>query len=82
MIPPAGASRCLPADWTGFELRYRFRETVYNIGVRQTTGSGASVIVDGVLQPDPAIRLVDDRLEHRVEVRLPKRAAQILKPAA
>jgi len=53
-------------------LRYRYRETVYQISVRQSSGAGMSVQVDGVAQPDLAILLVDDRQEHRVEVNLQK----------
>jgi cellobiose phosphorylase len=26
---------CLPADWDGFTMHYRFRETIYHINVRQ-----------------------------------------------
>ena len=33
---------CLPADWTGFTMRYRYRETTYEIAIRQTlAGAGA-----------------------------------------
>jgi len=61
---------CLPADWKGFTLHYRYRETVYHITVLQISdGNGeTSVTVDGVEQPDKVIPLVDDRQEHSVEV--------------
>jgi cellobiose phosphorylase len=64
---------CLPADWTGFTVHYRYRETVYHIVVLQTSGDNGEmgVTVDGVEQDDKAIRLVDDRREHEVEVRMP-----------
>ena len=61
---------CLPADWSEFKLHYRYRETVYHITVRQASGAGMAVSVDGVAQSDPAIALVDDRREHQVEVTL------------
>jgi cellobiose phosphorylase len=63
----------LPADWEGFTVHYRYRETVYHIAVlRREVGDGAtSVTVDGVEQPDTAISLVDDHQEHAVEVRIP-----------
>ena len=63
---------CLPADWKGFTLHYRYRETVYHITVRQhTTGNGEmSVTVDGVERPDKVIPLVDDRQEHSAEVNI------------
>jgi len=61
---------CLPADWKGFTLHYRYRETVYHITVLQTcAGNGEmSVTVDGVERQDKVIPLVDDRQEHSVEV--------------
>ena len=63
---------CLPADWDGFKMHYRYRETVYHIAVLQMqTGSDEmSVTVDGVEQHDKAVPLVDDHREHSVEVRI------------
>ena len=63
----------LPADWKGFTVHYRYRETVYHIAVlRRQVGDGATgVTVDGVPQPDETIPLVDDHQEHSVEVRIP-----------
>ncbi|HEY3384573.1 MAG TPA: glucoamylase family protein [Vicinamibacterales bacterium] len=61
---------CLPADWTGFTVHYRYRETVYHIRVHQTppTTGEERVTVDGRDQADMSIPLVDDHEEHRVEV--------------
>jgi cellobiose phosphorylase len=64
---------CLPAEWTGFKIHYRYRETVYHIAVTQTpagdAGSGVTqVSVDGVGMPDKAITLADDHREHMVAV--------------
>ena len=66
----------LPDDWKGFSLRYRYRETFYKIEIRQATGSNQArrVTVDGIVQADAVITLVDDRQEHAVEL-------QIYKPA-
>jgi cellobiose phosphorylase len=63
---------CLPEDWDSFKVHYRYRETSYHITVLQThAGSDeTSVTVDGVEQPDKAVPLIDDRLEHTVEVRI------------
>ena len=63
----------LPADWEGFTVYYRYRETVYHIAVlRGQVGDGATrVTVDGVLQQDTTIPLIDDHQEHWVEVRIP-----------
>jgi cellobiose phosphorylase len=63
---------CLPADWKGFTLHYRYRETLYHINVLQVSaGNGkTSVIVDGVEQQDKTISLVDDHQDHSVEVHI------------
>jgi len=63
----------LPADWEGFTVHYRYRETVYHIAVlRGKVGDvTASVTVDGTPQQDTTITLVDDHQEHAVEVRIP-----------
>ena len=64
---------CLPADWEGFKIHYRYRETVYHIAVLQTpAGNGEMCVsVDGIEQHDKTIPLVDDHKEHWVEVRIP-----------
>ena len=61
---------CLPADWQGFTVHYRHRETVYHIKtVRTTAGRGGmTVTVDGVGQQTAVIPLADDRREHQVVV--------------
>ena len=63
---------CLPADWETFKLHYRYRETIYHINVRQLRNADdkAGVTVDGVEQPDKNVSLVDDGVEHAVEVRI------------
>ncbi len=62
---------CLPDDWDGFRVHYRYRETIYHIAVlRMSSGGGAGIILDGVLLSDAAIPLVDDRREHSVEARI------------
>jgi len=71
----AGALRfnpCLPAGWKGFSMRYRHSETTYHIKVVQTqTDTGETeVTADGLDQKDGTVRLVDDRREHAVQVRV------------
>ena len=65
---------CLPAGWESFKLHYRYRETVYHINVVQTHAAErkTGVTVDGVEQQDETVPLIDDRLEHAVEVRIPR----------
>jgi cyclic beta-1,2-glucan synthetase len=69
---------CLLADWQGFTMHYRYRETVYHIAVQRTpAGEGETIVtVDGVEQPDMTIPLIDDHQEHAVEVRIPVARSQ------
>src|SRR3989339_380855 len=61
---------CLPADWDGFKVYYRYRETDYEIAVRrQQEGEDRAIVtVDGVELQGDAISLVDDRRNRSVEV--------------
>ncbi len=61
---------CLPQDWKDFTVHYRYRETVYHITVHQTARETGDVRlrVDGDDQGGMAVPLVDDRVEHQVDV--------------
>ncbi|MGA8570846.1 MAG: glucoamylase family protein [Desulfobaccales bacterium] len=61
---------CLPSDWPGFTMHYRYRETVYHIAVQRAPAEDGEtrVTLDGVDQHDNTIPLVDDHQEHYVEV--------------
>ena len=65
-------SPCLPADWNSFKVHYRFRETQYNISVLQLKSADdvMGITVDGVEQISGTVILVDDHLEHAVEIRM------------
>ncbi|MFP7723513.1 GH36-type glycosyl hydrolase domain-containing protein [Lysobacter sp. A3-1-A15] len=59
---------CIPHDWPEYRLRYRFRDTVYRIHVRQVdAGEAPRLAVDGEQQPGMAIPLQDDRAVHAVD---------------
>jgi len=61
----------IPPAWDGFEIRYRFGESIYLIKVVNPghTASGVRQIqMDGQLVEKGLILLVDDRREHQVEV--------------
>lgn len=60
---------CIPADWKSFLVHYRYRDTFYHITVTRT-GAVQDVTVDGLLQSNGTIHLIDDRKEHLVEVRI------------
>jgi cyclic beta-1,2-glucan synthetase len=60
---------CIPTDWEGFTVHYRYRETTYHIKVVQGRAGvdRTNVIVDGVMRYDNIIPLIDDRQGHSVE---------------
>ncbi|MCE9547179.1 MAG: cyclic beta 1-2 glucan synthetase, partial [Planctomycetia bacterium] len=62
---------CLKPDWPSYKLHYRYRDTFYHITIKNNGGREATrVTVDGQDQPDRAIHLVDDRVEHTAEVEI------------
>ena len=65
-------SPCVPSDWKSFEVRYRYRETTYQITVLLIDGadSNAMLTVDGDAQPGATISLINDRKKHKVSLRI------------
>jgi len=63
---------CVPADWEGFKIHYRYRETVYHITATQSHAGAEEMLVtvDGIEQCDKSIPLVDDHKEHWAELLL------------
>ena len=65
---------CLPADWAGLKIHYRYRETVYHIAVTQMIAGDTAphgvmrLMIDGVEQVNKIVPLLDDRREHWVEI--------------
>ncbi len=66
---------CLPEHWPGFNMRYRYRETFYQIVVVQTADDllGTTITLDGRKPPMGVIPLLDDQREHHVEVKMLRR---------
>jgi cellobiose phosphorylase len=64
---------CIPEGWKEFKISYLFHETLHRIIVRQTNESvgEGSVTIDGLVRQDRTVRLVNDRQEHLIEVRIP-----------
>ena len=65
---------CIPPEWPEYKLRYRHRDTVYRIHVRQLdAGAEPRLSIDGVDQSGLLIPLQDDRAEHVVEAWVARR---------
>lgn len=61
-----------PKTWPSYRIHYRFRETHYYITV-QNGGDGKAIrrlTVDGQDQPEHVVHMVDDRVNHEVEIEL------------
>ena len=63
----------LPADWPSFKLDYRHAETDYHITVRWSDESegDSQLRLDGKVQAGQCILLVDDGMDHDIDVRCP-----------
>ncbi len=62
---------CIPAHWPSYKVRYRYRETIYHLTIRnvgEPAAAGQRITLDGVVIEGAAIPLVDDRRDHQVEV--------------
>ncbi|WP_346237629.1 GH36-type glycosyl hydrolase domain-containing protein [Niabella insulamsoli] len=62
---------CIPDDWPGFEVNYKFGNTLYQLHVRNEKRDGSkSIVIDENATADDFIRLADDGQVHRVTVLL------------
>jgi len=60
---------CLPKNWPSLQIRYRFKETLYRIDVRQgVEGASARMAFDGVDVRGDSLALIDDRQTHTIDV--------------
>jgi len=67
----------LPAGWPGFSGHYRFGGSVFDITVsrgRADSGAADRLLLDGLVQPDGVVRLVDDGARHAVTLVLGRSA--------
>jgi cellobiose phosphorylase len=62
----------IPAEWDGFEIRYRYRSTVYEISARRGTSGESGIELDGHPLLDESIPLTDDGAVHTIIVWLPR----------
>ena len=59
---------CVPDSWPRYEIHYRFGTSTYRIAVERSSEPAGTVEVDGVVQKDGRIRLLDDGATHGVRV--------------
>lgn len=66
-------SPCVPSEWAGHQITYRYGKAVYKIVVvnpDQVCSGVASVTLDGEPVPEKQVVLEDDGAEHRIDVRM------------
>lgn len=71
---------CIPSDWDGFEVIYRFENSTYNISVvnPDKAASGIkSIVLDGKPCMGGFVDLVADGTEHRVNVVMGSRLPEV-----
>ncbi len=63
---------CVPAEWKTFDVNYRFKETNYHIGFKQSVATEKRMVVktDGLIQQDNRVRLLNDLQTHDVTIEL------------
>jgi cyclic beta-1,2-glucan synthetase len=64
-------SPCIPKDWPGYDLTYRFGNSRYLISVKNPYGLNQGiqrVLLDGSRLPENDIPLLDDGKEHEVQI--------------
>ena len=62
---------CVPADWSFYKVRFRYKSTFYQVTFNRVTGvQQTSIIVDGTKIENGIVSLVDDGVLHMVEVTL------------
>jgi cellobiose phosphorylase len=62
---------CIPANWPGFQLTYRFGRTPFLVIVENPQGVNRGVrqiLLNGLPLPDNRIPLTDDGRQHEVRV--------------
>ena len=64
----------LPANWGEFHVHYRYRETFYHLTFTSGGNDVQEVTVDGAVQSNKRIRLVDNRQDHAVTIKMIYRA--------
>ena len=65
----------MPKSWSSYKIHYRYRQTAYHITITRLdadTEGATQLLLDGKEQAAKTIPLVDDRLEHFVDMKVAK----------
>lgn len=67
----------IPTEWDGFEIRYRYRSTHYEISVRRGASEEMVVELDGQPLLNGSVSLTDDGGVHKISVWLNRKPAGV-----
>jgi len=70
----------LPQSWAGYKIHYRYRQTVYHITISRLMAESpgnSQLVLDGRELSGQTIPLIDDRLEHFVELKVASTAVAV-----
>lgn len=60
---------CIPRKWESYKIQYRFQNIIYHIEVVQINNIKETLVeVDGIIQEDKIISLLDDGQDHQVKI--------------
>ncbi len=60
---------CIPATWKSFKVTYRFGETNYTIQINQEKDiEKTTIVADGIVLTNEAFMLVNDKVEHQIQI--------------
>ena len=62
---------CIPAEWEEYSIRYKYKQTIYNIEIKNPNHKNTTVeefYVDGAKTDEKYVRLIDDNDIHNVKV--------------
>jgi cellobiose phosphorylase len=67
---------CIPREWPGFSIKYRYGNTHYRLQIENSEGVNQGVVntfVNGESQENTAIKLVDDGSNHEIKIIMGKK---------
>jgi cyclic beta-1,2-glucan synthetase len=58
----------VPEEWNSFSISYRYIDTVYDISLTRQESIQQEIVLDGAVQKDSVIQLVNDGQKHTIEL--------------
>jgi cellobiose phosphorylase len=58
----------IPKDWPQVSMKYRYQDTLYNIVIERSSEN--SLELDGQIQPEKKVELVNDKKMHEIKIKI------------